>query len=143
MKTSNASELAPTAVFRRPRASTVPAQAPDPATTQPSTFVLARRFRDLEGRQQRCEEMLAHVCLLLEEVRDKVDVLGGAADGPGFSLPGPTIWRKARPLPWWQRWAYAVFAPWRLRAPHPEALLELPEERVEIRPRGAAETAEV
>ncbi len=91
----------------------------------PNAFMIARRLKDLDLRQQRMEELLAHLCLLVQGLESLVQ------DGPPerletrFRHPGPTVHRPSR-LPAWKRWLWGFFFPERLRDPHPEAWAHVP-----------------
>lgn len=97
-----------------------------PALSHPSLFMLQRRLKDLEERQAKSEEMLAHACLMLHEIHAAVRDLGGAEQSHAFKLPPETARPPVR-LRWWERLLFGTFAPWKLRHPHPEALARIPE----------------
>lgn len=84
---------------------------------QPNTFMLQKRLRELELRQQRSEEMLSAIFLAVEEIRDAVGAGDREPGGVGFRLPDPRRPAPSLALPWWKRAFYGFFSPARLRRP--------------------------
>jgi hypothetical protein len=84
---------------------------------QPNAFLIQKKLREMEQRQQRNEEMLSAIFLAVEEIREAVAMGAVQPQGAGFRLPNARSQLPSRSLPWWKRAWYAFFTPVRLRRP--------------------------
>lgn len=84
---------------------------------QPNAFLLQKKLRELELRQQRSEEMLSAIFLAVEEIRDAVGAGDREPGGAGFRLPDPCLEAPPLAMPWWKRALLSFFQPQRLRRP--------------------------
>lgn len=90
----------------------------EPTLSQPNWFQVNRRLKEIEAQQQRTEEMLSTMFLVLEDIRVAVGATGEEPiSGLGFRLPEARLEAPEVSMPWWQRAWYSFVDPSKLRRP--------------------------